>query len=114
GEVAGHLEEGLMARGVADVLEIVVLAAGAQATLRGRCALVRALLLAEKDILELHHARVDEEQRRIVCRHERARGHDAVALRTEILEKARANLAGLHAAIRLHRVKKPRSPRTPR
>ena len=35
-EVAEHLEEGVVARGVADVVEVVVLAAGADAFLRGR------------------------------------------------------------------------------
>ena len=35
-EVAEHLEERVMARGAADVLEVVVLAAGADAFLRGR------------------------------------------------------------------------------
>ena len=35
-EIAEHLEEGVMARGVADIVEIVVLAAGAHAFLRRR------------------------------------------------------------------------------
>jgi hypothetical protein len=35
GEIAEHLEEGVVARGVADIVEIVVLAAGAHAFLRG-------------------------------------------------------------------------------
>ena len=34
GEIAQHLEEGVVARGIADILEIVVLAAGAHAFLR--------------------------------------------------------------------------------
>ena len=34
-EVAEHLEEGVVARGVADIVEVVVLAAGAHAFLRG-------------------------------------------------------------------------------
>ena len=42
GEVAEHLEEGVMARGVADIVEIVVLAAGAHAFLRGDGAANRA------------------------------------------------------------------------
>src|SRR5262245_38585619 len=45
-EVAEHLEEGEMARRVADVVEIVVLAAGAYALLRGRRRLVGTLLEA--------------------------------------------------------------------
>ena len=34
-EIAEHLEEGVMARGIADIVEVVVLAAGAHAFLRG-------------------------------------------------------------------------------
>ena len=55
-EVAEHLEEGVMPGGVADVVEVVVLAAGAHALLRGGGALVGARLLAGEDVLELHHA----------------------------------------------------------
>jgi hypothetical protein len=43
-EVAQHLEERVVARGIAHVLEVVVLAAGAHAALRGDRAVVRTLL----------------------------------------------------------------------
>src|SRR3954452_20579743 len=42
-EIAEHLEEGEMARGVADIIEVVVLAAGAHAFLRGGGALIGPL-----------------------------------------------------------------------
>ena len=74
GEVAQHLEERVVASGVADVLQVVVLAAGAQRALRRGGALGGTRLLAEEHVLELHHAGIDEEQRRVVRRHERARG----------------------------------------
>src|SRR5204862_3751310 len=51
GEIAQHLEERVMPRRVADVLEVVVLAAGTEAALRGRRAAVRTLVLAEEDVL---------------------------------------------------------------
>ena len=70
-EVAEHLEEGVVAGGIADVLQVVVLAAGAHAFLRRRRALVVALLGAGEDVLELHHAGVGEQQRRVVARHQR-------------------------------------------
>ena len=79
-EIAEHLEEGVVAGGVADVLEVVVLAAGAHAFLRGRGARVGPLLGAGEDVLELHHAGVGEQQGRIVARHERRRRHDLVAV----------------------------------
>ena len=68
GEIAEHLEEGVVARAIADILEVVMLAAGAHAFLRRGCPDIGALLLAGEDVLELHHAGIGEEQRRIVPR----------------------------------------------
>jgi hypothetical protein len=68
-EVAQHLEEGVVAGGVADVLEVVVLAAGAHAFLRGGGAGVGALVEAEEDVLELVHACVGEQQGRVFVGH---------------------------------------------
>ena len=79
-EIAEHLEEGVMPRGVADILEVVVLAAGAHAFLRRGGARIGALLGAGEDVLELHHAGIGEQQRRVVARHQRARRHDLVAV----------------------------------
>ena len=92
GEVAEHLEEGVVARGVADVVEVVVLAAGAHALLRGRRRVVGARLLAGEHVLELHHAGVGEHQGRIVARHKRRRRHDLVALLLEEIEERSADL----------------------
>src|SRR5690606_16172812 len=91
-EVAEHLEERVVAAGIADVLEIVVLAAGTQAPLRGRGARNRALLASEEDVLELDHAGVREEQRRIVRGHERRARHDLVAAFLEVAEKQTTQL----------------------
>ncbi|MNC97211.1 hypothetical protein D3C83_148000 [compost metagenome] len=82
-----------MARGIADVLEVVVLAPRAQRALRRGGALVGALVLAEEHVLELHHAGVHEQQRRIVRRHQGARRDDGVPLGTEVLEEAGADFA---------------------
>ena len=55
-EVAQHLEERVMPGGVADVLEVVVLAAGAHAALaRGRSCVVKPLAAGQR-VLELDHA----------------------------------------------------------
>ena len=95
--VAEHLEEGVMARGIADRVEVVVLAAGTQAALHVGRAHVRQLLAAEEDVLELDHARVREQQGRVVTRHERRRGHDSVALGLEEVEEGLADFgAGFH------------------
>jgi hypothetical protein len=55
-----------MPPGEAHLLEIVVLAAGADALLRGDGAAVVPVLLAEEDALELDHAGIGEQQGRIV------------------------------------------------
>ena len=86
-----------MARGIADRIEVVVLTAGAQAALDVGRAHVGQLLAAEKDVLELDHARVREQQGRIVARHERRRRHNRVALGFEEVEKGLADFgAGFH------------------
>ena len=90
-EIAQHLEEGVVARGVADIVEIVVLAAGAHAFLRRDRPRVGALLQAGEEVLELHHAGIGEHQRRIVARHERRRGHDFVPLARKIGEEIRSD-----------------------
>ena len=97
-EVAEHLEEGVVARGVAHVLEVVVLAAGAHAALRARGAHVGALLAAEEAILELDHAGVGEQQRGIVARHQRTAGHACVALALEIAQEGFPDLGTVHCS----------------
>ena len=98
-EVAQHLEEGVVAAGEADVFKIVVLAAGADAFLRGRGAGVVALFGAKEQVLELVHAGVGEQQRRIVGRHQRGRVHPAVPLR---LKEAQKQLANFVSRAELH------------
>ena len=70
-KIAQHLEEGQVARGVADIIEVVVLAAGADAFLRGRGARREGLLGAGEDVLELHHAGIGEQQGVVTLRDER-------------------------------------------
>jgi hypothetical protein len=57
----------MVAAGIADIFEIVVLAAGADALLGGGGAEVVALFLAEENFLELVHPGVGEEQGGVVC-----------------------------------------------
>src|SRR6185437_9243829 len=99
GEVAEHLEEGVMPRRVADVLQIVVLAAGTHAALAGSGAYVVAPLLAEEHVLELHHAGIGEQQRRIVTRHERRGRHDRVAAIGKKLQEGAPHLGGAHVGV---------------
>ncbi len=101
GEVAQHLEEGVVPRGEAHVLEVVVLAAGAHALLGGGGAGVVALLPPGEDVLELDHARVGEEQGRVVLGDEGGGGDAAVAA---LLEEAEEGLADLGGGEGLHGV----------
>ena len=92
GEVAEHLEEGVMPRSIADVVEVVVLAAGADALLAGGGADVIALLEAGEDVLELDHAGVGEHQRRVVARHQRRASGPPGGLPREIVEEGGADV----------------------
>ena len=70
--VAEHLEEGVVVGVLAHVVQVVVLAAGADALLRVHHPHALRLLRAEEVRLELVHAGVGEQQRRVVVRHHRA------------------------------------------
>ena len=61
-EIPEHLKEGVVPRGMAHLLKVVVLAARAHALLtRGRApASLRGFLVSEEHLLELHHPRVGE------------------------------------------------------
>jgi hypothetical protein len=50
----------------------------------------------DEDVLELDHPGIDEEERRIVRRHERRRRHDRVPTLGEVLEEPAADLGGFH------------------
>ena len=92
GEISQHLEEGQVACGVADIVQVVMLAAGPDALLRGRGARVGRDGRAGEIVLERHHARVDEHQRRVVLRHQRSRVDLRVPIGREIVEEGRADL----------------------
>ena len=98
-EVAQHFEEGVVACGVADVVQVVVLAAGADALLAGGGAAVGALVKAQEHVLELVHACVGEQQGRVVARHHGRAGHDGVAFGLEVLQEGGADLGGFHGRL---------------
>src|ERR1051326_3781292 len=96
GKIAEHLEERVMPRSFSDFIEVVVLAAGANALLRRCRAHVVALLAPEKSVLELIHARVSEQQRRIVRGQKRRGAHAHVAVLLEIFQKNIAYFVTCH------------------
>ena len=97
GPVAQHLEERVVVGVQADVFEVVMLTAGADALLRigGTAGGVWALRLAEEDRDELIHPGVGEEQVGGV-RHQARRLDDRVLLRFEEIEEGLADLGGGH------------------
>ena len=91
-EITQHLEEGVMTGGIADVIQVIVLAAGPHTALGRGGSAVMAGIAAQEDILELVHAGIGEQQRGVVVGDQGAGGHHLVALSAEILEKRRADL----------------------
>ena len=89
-EIAQHFKEGVVAGGVTHIVQIIVLAAGAHAFLAAGGLRVGARFEAGEDILERHHAGVDEHQRRIILRHKRRRRHDHMACLGKVIEEAAA------------------------
>ena len=94
GEVAQHLEEGVVARARPHVLQIVVLAAHTHALLGSGGAVVGALVHAQEHVLELDHSRVGQEQRGVVVRHQAATVHDRMLVLVEKVQKKLANFVG--------------------
>ncbi len=100
GKVAEHFEKRVMTIGEADVFEVVVLAAGADAFLARNGAAVVALLESEEDIFELVHPGVGEEQGGIVHGNERGTAHSSMAFLFEEAEEHFADFVSGHDALR--------------
>ena len=97
GEVAEHFKERVVTGREADVFQIVVFAACANALLNGDGSRVRAGVFAQEHVFELNHAGVDEEKRRVVLRDERGALDHGVAVALEILQESRPDLFDFHA-----------------
>ena len=72
-EVSQNLEKGVMPGGIAYILEIVVLSASPNAALRGYRSPIGAFFPPQEGILELHHARIGEQKRRVIRGNQRTR-----------------------------------------
>ena len=103
GKVAEHFEKGVMARRATHVFQVVVLAAHAQAFLgRDRPGVV-PLFLAKKDLLELDHARIGEQESRVILGHQGGTGLHTVAIGLKIFQKTFANFASTDHVVYLVR-----------
>ena len=92
GEVAQHLEEGAVAGGLADLVDIE----GTDALLDAGGAFPRGRLGAHEVGLERHHAGIDEQQRGVVVQQRGAR-HHCVTLVLEEVDEALSDLRCSHA-----------------
>ena len=107
--VAEHLEESVVVGVVPDVVEVIVLSAGADALLGVDGPGEGPAAGAEEDVLELVHARVGEHQGGVAGGHDRGGGHSSVALALEELDELAADLVGgshAHGVILLRTVSK--------
>src|SRR3989442_3572076 len=96
GEVAEHLEEGVVSRGVAHLLQIIVFPPGAHAFLAGHGSGVSAPLESLEHPLELHHPGGGEQQGGVVRRDQGGARHLLVAPRLEELQELAADFGGGH------------------
>ena len=112
-EIAQHLEKRVVPRRVADIVQVIVLAARAHAFLRSRGAAVVTGFDPGEQVLELHHAGIGEHQCRIVAGHQGAGLDHAVAIAPVEIKKGRADIIqrrhGGFAPLR-HRKKRIRVP----
>lgn len=76
------------------LLQVVVLSGNAQAFLSVGDARLGYRTIAQKEILELVHARIGEHERRVVLHHHGRAGHDGVTALGEVIEEGLADLAG--------------------
>jgi len=85
-----------MPAGQTDLLEVVVLASRPYALLTGGGTDIIALLLSQKNPLELHHPGVGEEQGGVILGRERRRGHQAVPPSHKKIEEETSDGTGFH------------------
>lgn len=91
-EVSQHFEKRVMARGVSNVIEVIMFTTCTNALLAGNCAVIIAALKSGKNILELHHARVGKHQRWIVAWNQRRAIDYRMTVRLKAIQKCAANI----------------------
>ena len=89
-EIANHLEKCVVPEGFPHAFEV----AGAETLLNARRSRVRKVVGLQVVILELHHARRREQQRRIPLRHERGARNLYMVLLPEEIDEGAPDLVG--------------------
>jgi hypothetical protein len=87
GEVPEHLEKSVVARGTANIFKVVVLSGYSHAFLGRRSTGIAARFIPEKQVLELDHPGVGEEEGGIVRRNERGAFNTLMSPLLEITEE---------------------------
>ena len=93
-KIAEHLKKCVVPRGIADIVEVIMLAARAHAFLAGYRPAIGPRFEAREDILERHHARINEHERGIILRHKRRRRHAFMPGLAEIIDEGSADVVG--------------------
>ena len=97
GPVAEHFKKRVVSTAAAHIIQIIVLAPGADTFLRVDGPAVRPLFLSQKNRFELVHARIGEKQGRIFMRHHGRTGHEGMAVfLNEKIDELLANFLGSH------------------
>ena len=95
--VAQHLEHGVVVSVVAHFLQVVVLAADAEALLRIAGTGIGCIGVAEEDVLELVHARIGEHECGVVLDDHGSGRHDVVGFALEEFKKLAADFVASHS-----------------
>ena len=85
-----------MTSSTSDLLKVIVLTTGTNTLLGCDCSSERHLFLTQEYALELHHARISEQQCGIVLRYKRGTLSSRVTLFLEEFEKLLPDLGGRH------------------
>lgn len=84
-EVSEHFEKRMMADVVADAVQVIVFAAGADGFLGSGRPFVRSGFGAGKNVFELNHARVGKHQGRVIVGNQGRRGDYFVSVLLKII-----------------------------
>ena len=110
GEISQHLEKRVMPRRIADILQVIMLAASPNAFLRGNGPVVIACLKPGEQVLELHHAGIGEHQGRVILWDQRTRIDDLMLVLVKIVKKGRTDVVdAAHGPVSLRRHARPMS-----
>ncbi len=60
---------------------------------------IRAMITPQKNVLELHHAGIGEQQCRIIARNQRAGCNNGMAMAGEKIKEALANFTAIHKVL---------------